>query len=45
MMTTNATSKTRPRMGTIMNIGCDRPAHILLFDPVWQRLSPEDIWQ
>ena len=42
---TTATSKTRPRRGTIMNMRCDRALHILFFDPVWQRLSPEEIWQ
>jgi hypothetical protein len=30
MMTTNATSKTRPLMGTIMNIECDKPPIIRL---------------
>jgi hypothetical protein len=44
-MTANATFKTRPRMETIMDIGSDRPPHILILVPGWQRLSPEEIWQ
>ena len=46
MMTTNATSKARPQMGTIMNIRCVRPPHILPSDPGEQCLnSLEEIWQ
>ena len=45
-MTTNATSKGRPRMGTIMNIGCARSPHILPFDPGERCLdSLEELWQ
>lgn len=43
MMTTNATSTTRPLIKTITNIGCARLPHILPIDPVCRRENAEDI--